>query len=267
MACDISTVLVRTLYASNVGGAARAMANMGGHRLILIDPFCEPLSQKSKMAAAGAQPYLEKLTVYDSWDQFYAAEGNGLRIAFTAREGRRREVKEFNSLLCRLKKKSADVFQQPVYLVFGPEDNGLDTGDLQFINFCASLNTFGSAFRSLNLAQAVLVANYVAQDFLKNEISPTVLMEPKRKRTPLYFPDPTIRRFIEAIGFDINARKSSAYLTLKKLLLENDPSDRELRVLEAILQQAVRKLTASKSLLPLKDVRHDGCDIAIEQIK
>lgn len=251
MAFELNTVLVRTLYPSNIGSAARAIANMGGNRLILIDPYCEPLASKAKMAAAGAQPFLDTLVVYDSWKDFYAAEGGGLRIAFTAREGRRRDVKDFETLLRRTQKKNPDLMMEAIYLIFGPEDNGLDTEDLQLVNFCASLNTFGGTFRSMNLSQAVLLANYVAQDFLKKVTeSDQATSDPKQnhKRRPVIFPDKTIRQFIEAIGFDVEARKSSAYLTLKKLLLENGPSDQETRVLEAILQQAIRKLsTADKA--------------------
>ena len=50
----IDVVLVRTEYASNVGATARAMANMGADRLILIDPQCD-VDLKAREAAAGAQ--------------------------------------------------------------------------------------------------------------------------------------------------------------------------------------------------------------------
>jgi tRNA C32,U32 (ribose-2'-O)-methylase TrmJ len=44
------------------------------------------------------------------------------------------------------------------------------------------------------------------------------------------------------MGFDIKARKASAYLTLKRLFLQKFPTQHEMQVLDAILQQNIRKL-------------------------
>ncbi|NJL24175.1 MAG: RNA methyltransferase [Calothrix sp. SM1_5_4] len=79
----IHAVLVRSEYATNVGAAARALANMGGDRLILIDPRCE-LEEEARQMAAGAQQKLREATTHASWDEFYSHEQDGLRIALTA---------------------------------------------------------------------------------------------------------------------------------------------------------------------------------------
>ncbi|NJL25192.1 MAG: TrmH family RNA methyltransferase, partial [Calothrix sp. SM1_5_4] len=41
-------------------------------------------------------------------------------------------------------------------------------------------------------------------------------------------------------------RRSSAYLTLRKLFLQNLPTRHEIQVLEAVLQQNIRKLKGDK---------------------
>ena len=44
------------------------------------------------------------------------------------------------------------------------------------------------------------------------------------------------------MGFDITDRKINAYSVLKRMLLQNVPSTKEIQMLETILQQAIRKL-------------------------
>ena len=42
----------------------------------------------------------------------------------------------------------------------------------------------------------------------------------------------------------MRARRASAYLTLRRLFLQNLPTRHEIQVLEAVLQQNIRKLKA-----------------------
>ena len=88
---NLSVVLVRSEQPGNVGAAARALANMGGDRLILIDPRCE-IDAAAYALAAGADKILDRTVVYPSWDAFYASEGEGLRIALTRRVGKQRKT-------------------------------------------------------------------------------------------------------------------------------------------------------------------------------
>jgi tRNA/rRNA methyltransferase len=110
------------------------------------------------------------------------------------------------------------------------------------VNFSCDLPTFGE-FASLNLAQAVLLATYLARE----HVPPAQVPESHANRgftpvQPFYFPDASIREWLEAMGFDIQARRASAYLTLRRLFLQNLPTRHELQVLESILQQNIRKL-------------------------
>ena len=246
----ISAVLVRTEHSSNIGAAARAAANMGANRLVLIDPQCE-LDAEAKALAAGAQDMFAAIIVYPSWEKFYRIEGEGLRIAMSRREGKARKVTPLEVELLQIAetaKKSAPPAQ--LYLIFGPERDGLDAEDLGFANYTCHLPIYGE-FASLNLAQAVLLTLFmVRQQF------PPVAGMPKQTTgdyeepiQPLYFPDDLIRDWLTAMGFDIQARKSSAYLTLRRLFMMQQPTKHEYQVLEAILQQNVRKLREGSSRL------------------
>jgi TrmH family RNA methyltransferase len=235
----LSVVLVRTEQPGNIGAAVRALANMGGGRLILIDPRCE-VDAAAYALAAGSKNLLDHAITYPSWDAFYAREGRGLRIALTRRAGRSRKV-------FPLKEKLSPRAEH-VYLIFGPEADGLSADDMAYVNYSCYLPTHGE-HASLNLAQAVLLACYLAREGEPSpgpdDAAPAV--------APFYFPDALIKQWLGAMGFDVNARKRSAYLTLRRLFLQNQPTDHEVRVLESILNQNIRKLLG----LAPKEARDD----------
>src|SRR5690606_12694282 len=73
--------------------------------------------------------------------------------------------------------------------------------------------------------------------------------EPSEEVMPFYFPDQLIKDWLTEMGFDISARKSSAYITLKRLFLVNRPTKHEIQVIEAVLEQNLRKLKELTRLL------------------
>lgn len=234
---NLHVVLVRSEYAANVGSAARAMANMGASRLILIDPRCE-LNEKAREMAAGAQENLLTSVVYSSWREFLEKEGDGLRLALTRRTGRQRKVFSLKEKLAELGPNRPE----NIYLIFGPEADGLDAEDLAYVNFCVHLPVFGE-FGSMNLAQAVLLALYITREQFPPAEQPSQTKgESPVAIQPFYFPDQLIKDWLTAMGFDVRARKASAYLTLRRLFLQNQPTRHEFQVLEAVLQQNIRKL-------------------------
>jgi tRNA/rRNA methyltransferase len=238
---NIHVVLVRTEHSANVGASIRAMANMGVERLIMIDAQCE-IDSAAYAMAAGAQEFLPNVVRYGSWKEFFAAEGDGLRIAMTRRGGRKRKVVALESQICEITQTKTE----NLYLVFGPEAHGLDSDDLAMMNFSCHLPVFGD-FASMNLSQAVLLTLFmVRQQFPPNAKSRQTTGKQESAVQPFYFPDELIKQWIEAMGFDVAARRSSAYLTLRRLFLQNQPTAHELRVLEAILQQNIRKLDPSR---------------------
>lgn len=259
-------VLVGTLYSSNVGSVARVMGNMGGEQLILINPQCE-INSKARQGAAGAQKWLERRTIYQNWQQFYEHEGSGVRFAFTRRDGKQRLVLPFEEQLGHFDQVTEQHQGEPVYLIFGPEDNGLSAEDLDMANYRCSLPTFGE-YASMNLSHAVLLAGYLFQNHQAQQDSRTdrhvnnTKSEPKCVRSkPLRFPDQAIREWITSMGFDIEARKASAYITLKRILLQNAPAESDLMVFEAILQQNIRKLKEHRELTCNSDGSTSGPDL------
>lgn len=252
----INAVLVRTENPSNIGAAARALANMGGDRLILIDPQCE-LNSKARQMAAGAQEQMKSVVVYPGWDAFYAAEGDGLRIALTRRGGRKRKVVPLPDQFTELKEQKFPA----LYLIFGPEADGLNAEDLANANFACHLPVYGD-FASYNLAQAVLLAFYIVRTHFPPDVMPQQTKDENEPAAqPFYFPDQLIKEWLTAMGFDVNARRASAYITLKKLFLQNLPTRHEIQVLEAVLQQNIRKLRSFR--LGTEELADDRRDVPV----
>lgn len=236
---QIDVILVRTEYSSNLGASARAMANLGAERLILIDPRCE-VNSKARQAAAGAQRRLQDHVKYSDWKEFYSQESEGIRLALTRRGGKKRRVLPLDQALRMIKRRKSK--SRKLYLIFGPEADGLEADDLGYVHESCHLPVHGD-FGSYNLAQAVLLSLFITRQVFPARHMPlqtTSQAEPPAQ--PFYFPDASIREWLEAMGFDVQARRSSAYLTLKKLFLQKFPTQHEMQVLDAVLQQNIRKL-------------------------
>jgi tRNA/rRNA methyltransferase len=235
---SLRIVLVRPKYARNVGMVARAMSNYGIEQLILIEPRCE-IDQEAKEGAAHAQPQLEKMMIYPHWQRFYDWEPEGIRIAFSARDGKRREAFDFASSLKLDTELKTELLQKVTYLIFGPEDHGLADSDLDFVHRVFQMKLPGPN-SSLNLSHAVLVA----LNLIYNTLDTTAAVSfEKEEREKFFFPDQTIKRWLETLNVDISQHeKVNAYTVLKKLLLKGLPTTKELHMLETVLQQTIRKL-------------------------
>lgn len=245
---EVRIVLVRTIYERNIGATSRAMSNMGMSKLILIDPQCE-ITFAAQQAAATGQDGLQNRVVYSSWEEFKNKEPESIRICFTARDGKGRQVRDIDEVLADVATKSPQ-FQissdvpYVVHLVFGPEDWGLSAEDLEIANFCACLPTFGENW-SLNLAQASLLGMFSLRKAWGG--NRTTLDGGKSRRAPEGVknidPDKSLKTWLEEMGFDLTRqRKINVYTVLRRMLLQNTPTKKELVILETVLQQSIRKL-------------------------
>lgn len=255
-------VLVRPLYDSNIGASSRAMANMGAEELILIAPQCE-VTYAAQQAAATGQNALQNRKTYANWKDFFSEHSEGLRIAFTARDGQERLVENFNLVLNNLKNHpwvslsdnhelnneiSVNNPENPLslYLIFGPEDWGLSAEDLEQTHFAASLPVYGLN-PSFNLAQAVLLALFILRtewgghqkDLLLRKVQTRSQTE---QTTKSLFPTETLQEFLLSLGIKHEDRGVSAWSVFQRMLLRTVPTQKELQIIEVIFRQATRKL-------------------------
>jgi len=250
---DVRIVLVRTIYERNVGATSRAMSNMGFEKLILVDPKCE-LTFDAQQAAATGQTGLQNRTTYSGWEDFLTKEPESIKICFTARDGKGRQVRDIDEVLKDIKEKSPQ-FQVKsdvpyvVHLIFGPEDWGLSADDLEQANFCACLPTYGENW-SLNLAQASLLGMFSLRRAWGGHR--TELEGQQERRAPQGIeginPDQTLKRWLLEMGFDLSKKRINVYTVMRRMLLQNTPTKKELVILETVLQQSIRKLEEYNAL-------------------
>ena len=150
----IRIVLVNTSHPGNIGGAARAIKNMGMAKLYLVAPKEWP-SDKAVWRASNAADVLEDAVVVDTLDD--AIADCGLVIGTSARERRipwplvtPRECGE---------RAIAESSEHEIAIVFGREDRGLTNEELHKCNYHVHIPS-NPDYSSLNLATAVQVLCY-----------------------------------------------------------------------------------------------------------
>lgn len=239
-----SVVLSESLYPRNVGAVARAVGNMGFHRLVLVNRQCE-IGFKAQQGAASVQKPLIDRVEYKSWDDFYASEGEGVVVALCPREGRLRQVQPLEETLRELL--TPENIVRPWYFALGREDDGFATSELARVHRVCALPTF-SEFRSLNVAQAALLTMFIFRRELdrwaSEELKVTGLAglasgEPLSARR---YPDLLVRRWLEALGFRLDDQRINAFEIINRMILRSAPTPQEIHMLECVLQQDIRKL-------------------------
>ncbi|AHG42289.1 RNA methyltransferase [Pseudomonas syringae CC1557] len=152
---NIRVVLVGTTHPGNIGGAARAMKNMGLSRLVLVEPRIFP-SPDADARASGATDILEGAQVVATLEE--ALVGCRLVLGTSARD------RSLPWPLLDPRASGEKVIEQAgegaeVALVFGREHAGLTNEELQRCHFHVHIPS-DPAFSSLNLAAAVQVLSY-----------------------------------------------------------------------------------------------------------
>ena len=155
----IDVVLSEPQKSENIGAAARAMANMGLGRLVLVRPRSLYRELMESTATSHAMKVLAEMKVYEDLDE--ALANYGLVVGTTARPGRQRGPFYTPRQLapCLLNSDSQGQVW-PVAILFGPERMGLATSDLRRCQKVVRIPTDGPETSSLNMAQAVLLIGY-----------------------------------------------------------------------------------------------------------
>ncbi|MEZ3135518.1 tRNA (cytosine(32)/uridine(32)-2'-O)-methyltransferase TrmJ [Stutzerimonas kunmingensis] len=166
---NIRVVLVNTSHAGNIGGAARAMKNMGLSRLVLVDPEDFP-SPNAVARASGATDILDGARVVATLEE--ALAGCSLVLGTSARD-RRIPWPLLDPRECASVSVEQSAGGGEVALVFGREYAGLTNEELQRCQYHVHIPS-DPQFSSLNLAAAVQVLTYeVRMAWLAAEGRPT----------------------------------------------------------------------------------------------
>jgi tRNA/rRNA methyltransferase len=229
---NIAIVLVEPREPGNIGAAARAMANMGLSRLVLVRAPDHLVADAFKMALA-ARPILEAAVVAD--DLAWALAGFGFVAGTTRRagSGRRGRVTP-RQLAAELPGIAA---ANDVAILFGREESGLTNEELRY---CQRLVTIPSSegFGSLNLSQSVLAIAY--EIFLAAGAPPSGSLTAKARRAPtadlegLYG---QMERILLEIGYLDPVNPARMMRVFRRLLGRAGPDAREVKALRGIFRQ------------------------------
>lgn len=151
---DLAVILVNTRFPENIGMTARACANMGCARIVLVNPERWDRAKAEPLATPKGISVLDSIEVYS--DLAAALAPFAFSVATTARLGgwRRGVLGPKQAATAMLRAPGGNAA-----LVMGPEDRGLSNAEISQCSAIAHIPTAGQA-SSLNLAQAVLVMLY-----------------------------------------------------------------------------------------------------------
>jgi TrmH family RNA methyltransferase len=239
-----AVVLVRPREEGNVGAAARAMANMGLARLLLVEPAA-PLGDVARAFAVGARGILETAERHPS---LAAALAPFRRVvATTSTRDRRLSVplltpRELPAFLTH------DAPGTPTALVFGPEVGGLTNDELALAGAVVHIPC-APAQPTLNLAQAVLVLAYElyadrlaagagAHDAAAADAAP----EPPAAAGDLDGLFGQVTEVLATAGFARDDTFAGVLRDLRQLAARSAATEREVRILRGVCRRVQRAL-------------------------
>ena len=227
-------VLVRPQLGENIGKAARAMLNFGLTDLRLVSPRDGWPNPAAGPAASGADLVLEQARVFDSVAEAVAdcahvyattVRKRGLVVPVVSPEEAGREVHANDG---------------PSAFLFGAERSGLETDEVALAGKIVTVPV-NAEFRSLNLAQAVIL---VAYEWSKHRtLAVPTLGEPAEPRAPQAALEGLIGQLYaeleEADYFHPPDRTPATRNTIRTILTKAGWSVREIQALRGIVRALV----------------------------
>jgi tRNA (cytidine32/uridine32-2'-O)-methyltransferase len=238
----IRVVLVNTSHPGNIGGAARAMKNMGLSRLVLVQQEECP-SGGANARATVSTDILEASVVVDTLEE--ALAGCSLVLGASARD-RRIPWPLLDPRECGQTTLAQVEQGGEVALVFGREYAGLTNEELQRCQFHVHIPS-DPEFSSLNLATAVQVLTYeVRMAWLAQQGQPTKMAKVEStamlntvpvtaEELELYYEH--LEQTLVAIGFLDPEKPRHLMSRLRRLYGRSGISKLEMNILRGILTE------------------------------
>lgn len=222
------------------------------------------VQHEARQGSTHSSDILIAAKVHASIDDYLEAHGQGIKFAFSARDGVKKNVTNFSDRLTTLAAQIDHPFwntKSQIQLHFGSEDDGLTLEELEPANFICRLPANGS-HTSFNLSHAVLIALYILDSEVGTHLRARTDVDgpsghglAQRPMPPvqaealppgrLEYPKKAIRAWLEALGFDLGSRKVTIETSLNRVLLSHCPLPEDVRLLEKVLFQTVEKLEAA----------------------
>jgi TrmH family RNA methyltransferase len=250
---DFVVVLCRPQKLVNIAGAIRAMKNMGLLRLRLVRPAEYDPATIEGIAHRSAD-VLAATTLHASLDDALA---DAVYVAGTTARTRELAPQPLTprqaapDLLAR-------AAQGPVALLFGPEDNGLRAEELDRCHCILRIPT-DPHYRSLNLAQAVLIVAYELWQAHEQPAPTTVRPTQPADAAQLEAVFDAAERALWGIEFFKSGSSAAIMRSLRALIHRADLDAREAALLRAMALETLeflRRKGVEPGTLP-PDTGHD----------
>ena len=237
---NIRFVLVAPSHPGNIGGAARAMKNMGFEDLALVTPERFPDPQ-AEWRAAAAGDVLERARVHPTLEDAIAD-----CVLVAGASARRRSVPwptrgvgDFAAEVAEVKAKGV---AGPVAVVFGRESSGLSNAELQRCHLHVTIPA-AAAYPSLNLAMAVQVVAYELRKALWE--APALEADDHRDRQPATAAEIAamlahLERALLAIGFQDPRAPRQTMTRFRRLFARTRLDETEVAMLRGVLTHVER---------------------------
>lgn len=227
-----AVVLVKPREEGNIGATARAMANLGLSRLIVVEPAGE-FGPTAHARAVGARHLLDEAARVSSLREALAPFARV--VATTSTRDRTLGVpllgpRDLPAFLAQ------DPTGTPTALVFGPEVGGLTNEDLSFASAIVTIPC-SPVQPTLNLSQAVLI---VAHELFqaRAEAHPTSEWEePPATAGEIDGLMGHAAEVLAAIGFDRDSSYEGVLRDLRRLTGRARPDARDIRILRGICRR------------------------------
>jgi tRNA/rRNA methyltransferase len=224
-------VLVRPQLGENIGKAARAMLNFGLTDLRLVSPRDGWPNPAAGPAASGADVVLQQARIFDSVAEAVAdcahvyattVRKRGLVVPVVTPEEAAREIR---------------ALPEPCAILFGAERSGLETDEVAIAEKILTV-PINPEFRSLNLAQAVIL---VAYEWSKqgNVVMPTEGdgPEPRAAHAHLEGLIGQVNEALDEVGYFFPADRTQTTLhNIRTILTKPGWSTREIQALRGMIR-------------------------------
>lgn len=232
-------VLVRPRNPLNIGAAARALANFGLSELVVVAPH-PPVWQETR-SAVGAE---EIVRAARAVDDIREAIGDRTWVVGTTSGSRRnldRVLIPLNEPGVWLPKRAR---QSRMALLFGSEKTGLSNEEMSFCHALVKIPTSGQC-PSMNLGQAVAVCCY--------ELAREGAISTGPASAKIHHSDPAnlqsiehvfarAERVMDHIGYLKPKSRAATLIKLRRLLLDHELTNNDVKILGGILAQIEWKL-------------------------
>ena len=226
-------ILLEPQLEENIGAVARAMLNFNLHNLRIIKKKWRP-NRISFKTSAKADEILKNAQVFKNLEDAI----NDLQFVF-ATSNRKRDL---NTDLVNLKQGTKIINNyknSKVGILFGPERSGLTNEHIALCDKIIEI-PLNKNFKSLNLAQSVLLVAYELFNLNLSKINFVKIKKTKKKELIIFFK--VLQNYLEKGNFfKVKEKKKYMMRNVKTIFNKADLTEKEIKILLGIVKNLTKK--------------------------